>query len=1544
MLVRCVRRPAGWSQVAGRTLAGPSDHGRNTDEPPYVRPAEAHPRHRLELTGRRPALHPSPSVRRRRGTTTPHGPVRGRPVRCFVFLPQSPVSRQVRTLGSDPGPEGASGPGGGVVDRSGRLVVSYAGVDRMWAEWAGWQLEHAGYPVELVVCEWSTGAGFLRRMEEALERAEAVVALLSPAYLDRPRWRTEEWESLVLPGGALLPLAVQPVTDVPALFAGRPRRALYDTGEADALAVLLDAVRGPARPTAAPAFPGVEPAAAPDREHPGADPDPPSAVINLPLRNRAFTGREGTLDEIRTRLLHSRREAVVLHGTGGVGKTQLALEYAHRFAGQYDVVWWVSADPASLITRQYAELAHYLDLSPPGAGIDRNARALLEDLRFRRRWLVVLDNAQDLPSLARWIPEGPGHVLITSPTPEWRDRAHPVAVGSFSRAESVAFLRARTDGLTRTDAEAVAALTADLPLALELAATRMASAGMATGHYAGLLEDFAGSSLLRPGSPRADDALTVGLDQALDQLEDVPALAGLLRCCAQLGPAPVPFAWLRESHGGLSFTIRPEAVDELLAGVSESSLFRREADAFTFHQLLLVAIRERTGPDGTAAARADAAALLAGARPGPPDDPASWPAWAELAVHLTVPRVSALADRHPELRRTLLACCRYLLRSTGAGPARALAGSLRQAWHEVLGPEHPDVLAVERLLTETVVDLGALTAYVERHYAPTARELLRRAADGGRRVGPADLARVPAPADDLARAEWTVETADRHLSTAAVAAELGRDPDARRHRFLGQLALALVMRGRSAESSRDLCLGALESLDPGDRSVQDIRLAVLVHLGADPAQYDDAGFARCLRRAGQEAGSAFPELLLPLLAAGDTVAGPVLAALREDPGLAESAAARWGTGGPDGLRPVGVAAAVERWRTERRRFAHRLDVLTRLRLEDDTLRDAEDELAHSRPTASPVLELDELAVAVGALRASLRVWGFEPQDRALRSAARSAALVRAGVRAAPTALAVELVVPAAERIELLVREARRTLERRHPPRPAVASALPAARYRPGTVTLPVEVGNAEGSAPVESAWLSVRPLSPLLVARSTRVELPAPVPGGGSRPVLVHLDLRGSPPGAVDAEVTLHHRQRQSEEEAVLSTRLTVPVDVDFEPVDNPFHSGALGRPVDDPRMFFGRAELTGRVRAALRSASSPGVGVAIFGQKRTGKSSIRLQLIRELEERDGLPVVDVGNLGELAPQRAEGTDRRLIGALLWRILSGADRTAGSGPRLLPPGFDRQTLLAGPDPVLDCARLFERYRESHPGRPPWVVFIDEFQYLDQWIRDGLVSASLMQAFKALVERRIFHLVLVGQSDLERLVQADPNAFGVFATERVSYLADRDARSLVQEPVLRHTPVGQVSRFHGGAVDEILRLSGGNPFYIQRFCSALVDHMNHERAAAVTVADVEQVADRFLDDLKGNDFDNLESPWAADSGTTHGAVRAAALAVARASSHGGAARRREVERCHDGELPEGLLDELAARQVLRSTPDGYRIVVGLYEAWLRRNFGTPERSS
>ncbi len=218
-------------------------------------------------------------------------------------------------------------------------------------------------------------------------------------------------------------------------------------------------------------------------------PEPPRLPVpeiwgNVPPRNKNFTGREELLADLRRRAGVTPATAVLpqaLHGIGGVGKTQLAIEYAYHFADQYQVIWWIPADQIALVRSTLAALAPRLGLTGIAPGrVEDAVTAVYDALRRGKpydRWLLVFDNA-DQPELVReFMPPGPGHVIVTSRNRGWAEVVDALEVDVFTRDESRQYLKRRVAGIDQEAADRLADELGDLPLALEQAAALLGADG-----------------------------------------------------------------------------------------------------------------------------------------------------------------------------------------------------------------------------------------------------------------------------------------------------------------------------------------------------------------------------------------------------------------------------------------------------------------------------------------------------------------------------------------------------------------------------------------------------------------------------------------------------------------------------------------------------------------------------------------------------------------------------------------------------------------------------------------------------------------------------------------------------------------------------------------------------------------------------------------------------------------------------------------------------------------------------------------------------------
>ena len=473
-------------------------------------------------------------------------------------------------------------------------------------------------------------------------------------------------------------------------------------------------------------------------------------IWNQPYHaNPFFRGRDMLLATIQARLTgKSSNRRVALTGLGGVGKTQLAVEYAYRRRADYDLVWWIRGEQPTSLLGDYAALADQRSLALDlelGEGVRQEAvaAAVRSWLERHRRWLLVLDNLENPQAVADLLPRSAtGHVLLTSQAETgWEQLADPLPVDVLSPTDAAAFLLARTRQRgpeAEAAAEALAVTLGGLPLALEQAAAYIAAAGtVSLADYAELFATRA-VELLKRGQPLGyEETVATTWSLALQRLEHAePAAVGLLTLAAFLAPDDVPQSFVAAHADQLpellaSAASDPVVLGDAVAALRRYSLVRVVGDGLFVHRLLQTVVRATLASDYEAE-RTWAAAAIRLVHVGFPfssDEVANWASCQRLLPHaLIAAEHSQRLGVEPRPSRRLLEQAAVYLRSVGQlDQSKALAQRIVTSAEQDLGREHPETLAWTDFLGQIRQARGELRGQAARELHDHTLAGLRRA-------------------------------------------------------------------------------------------------------------------------------------------------------------------------------------------------------------------------------------------------------------------------------------------------------------------------------------------------------------------------------------------------------------------------------------------------------------------------------------------------------------------------------------------------------------------------------------------------------------------------------------------------------------------------------------------------------------------------------------------------------------------------------------------------------------------------------------------------
>lgn len=189
--------------------------------------------------------------------------------------------------------------------------------------------------------------------------------------------------------------------------------------------------------------------------------------------NPHFTGRQDELLDL-ARSVKS-RTTTAISGPGGYGKTQLAVEFAHRFGKYFQGgIFWLNFGDPGYIQAEIAACGLALGLWAPDSKLELDVQVALTCQAWQSSLprLLIFDNCEEEELLQKWRPKsGESHLIVTTRRGRWNRSLDVVILplNTLARTESVKLLQSLHPAIQDSVAEAVAAELGDLPFALTLA-------------------------------------------------------------------------------------------------------------------------------------------------------------------------------------------------------------------------------------------------------------------------------------------------------------------------------------------------------------------------------------------------------------------------------------------------------------------------------------------------------------------------------------------------------------------------------------------------------------------------------------------------------------------------------------------------------------------------------------------------------------------------------------------------------------------------------------------------------------------------------------------------------------------------------------------------------------------------------------------------------------------------------------------------------------------------------------------------------------------
>jgi hypothetical protein len=371
-------------------------------------------------------------------------------------------------------------------------------------------------------------------------------------------------------------------------------------------------------------------------------------------------------------------------------------------------------------------------------------------------------------------------------------------------------------------------------------------------------------------------------------------------------------------------------------------------------------------------------------------------------------------------------------------------------------------------------------------------------------------------------------------------------------------------------------------------------------------------------------------------------------------------------------------------------------------------------------------------------------------------------------------------------------------------------------------------------------------------------------------------------------------------------------------PFDNPF---IVGDPVYPP-LLVGRKDVFDRIGEVWSAKKNPD-SIIIYGHRRMGKSSI----LRNLDQvaPQGSVVVYADMAGETS--FVESTADLLLG-MADRVYTAVRRAYGDGSI---PEPDPETYATQARAQFQFNRLLERVREALDGHI-LVLALDEFEGVERAVEEGKIGREIYQFLRTKTQEPWLALVFGGLHTLDEMSRDYQQPFyGSYENIPVSYLAHSSAWRLITNPTENF-----VLNYEPEAIEQVIAVTGGQPYLVQQICRDALDHLNHDlfdleldREVCIALADVNAVL--------GDDFFRRGTVYF-DGVWTQASEREQRMLLRVMARQDGPWTLGELETATDLD-PKTLRRHLrwAERHdiILRIKPDQWGFHVPLMRRWIRR---------